>query len=949
MKKKHALLLLSISLSMPIAAQINWKTTIPSDPQTIKGVLPNGLTYYIRHNEEPKGRASFYIIRNAGSVLENDEQNGLAHFLEHMAFNGSKNFEPNELVRTLQRHSISYGGDLNAYTNHNETVYHISNAEVSDKGLIDTCLLVLHDWSYYLNLSDKEIDKERGVIMGEWRSINNAHFRMRNRIDSIIYKGSPYAIRNVIGDTTVIKTFKHQALRDFYHNWYRTDLSAIAIVGDFDAREMEKRVKDIFSPIPKATNASERFYPVIPSHENPRYVLATDKEAVVSTIIVNRIFRDPALDRTTPNTYQGVKDEYCMQFFNKIISDRINEKIQQNKSSYINAQIILHKDRLGYHSYTIGASAKDGTEAEVLKDILEENQRIMQHGFLRSEFERAVQEAVANLETSYQNREKLFSNDSYIGNYQENFLHNEGYENYEDYYKAARIVIDNITLDDINAIARKYWKKDNRSISIQGPSKATHLSEEEALAILEASDYVKTTQYDDGISEGSLISNTEVLKGAKITKIKNIPQFDAEEWTLGNGAKVVYKFVDHDKDQIAIQAFSKGGGSKVPIDKIPTKDLLNQMVSNYGIGDFDAVTAGKMLAGKNVNSSIMLSPLFEEINGSSNKKDFETAMQLLYLRFQHPRFDKTAQEAFMSRMAAIIPAFIEQPEFIIQDSLTLISYDYHPRAVASEVTKDYLSKISLKKAEEIYRDRYRDAQDFTFLIVGDIKRDSAILMAEKYIGSIPKGDRKENWTDNKMYYPDRDIEKVIEVPNENPSANVYLIHHCQMPYTYKNVYAMQIMSQILGDRCDNIIREEKGGTYGVACRGDNTKIPRNDFFLTLNFECSDKDAIELKNDLYKQIERIITKGVTEEEVRKFGDNWLKEREQGKMHNSYWTDKLLSFYELGDDFNADKNSVDIIKNMTAKDVNSFACNFFKKAKKIDLVFMPKKPEQANTKE
>lgn len=919
-----------------IAQPIDWSKKLPNDQSTLMGKLPNGITYYLRHNEEPKERASFYIIRDAGALLENDEQDGLAHFLEHMAFNGTKNFPGNTLISTLERHGISFGGNLNAYTSLNETVYNISDVPVTTPGLIDTCLLVLHDWSYYLTLDPKEIDEERGVITEEWRTRNSAGSRIFKQKAPILYKGSMLAKRDVIGNMDVIKSFKPETIRDFYHKWYRTDLEAICVVGDFDVKEMEQKIIKLFSSIPAIENPTPRPFIEIPDHEETRFVLATDKEATSSHIELLRIFRAPEFDGKGYATYADMKTNLCISFFNNMVSDRISEKIQRGEAPYTSASVSISSITRGYCAYGINATAKPHQEKEALIGVIQDNERALQHGFTQGELGRLKANTLTSLESMLKDKDKI-SNDSHAQDIKNSFLKNEANISIEDYVAAAKEIIPAITTEDVIEVARKYWKKDNRTIMISGPSEGeTHLTQAEAMDIIQNHEGKPVDAYEDQSIQGNLI-NTE-LKGAQVVKEKELKQFDATEWTLSNGAKVVYRHADYEKDNVVLKAISKGGSSLYnDFNLLPAAGNTGQFASNYGLGQYDNISLSKLLTGKKAGASVSISNLYETVNGGSTPGDFETMMQLIYMRFMEPRFDAVVHQSLIERNLIYAKQVKNQPRNIISDSIQRITSNYHPRVQL--FGEDYVNNITLERVEKVYRDRISDASDFIFYIVGNVDKDTVKEMACKYIGSIASSYRHEKWVDNKVRGPQGKVEKIISIPLEVPKSTVILSFRNEMKYNIKDSYLIDILGKILTTRYTKTIREDEGGTYGVGVSGSARKEPYNLYQMAMSFECNPDKAASLKPLLYVEVDKVIKDGVTEEELSKITLNMLKEIEQGKQHNSYWMSVLETYYQAGINMNDPKNVEDIIKNVKTKDVQKFAKRFFKNANIIDLTFSP----------
>lgn len=936
MKKHFLLLALSFFTIAGFAQPIDWNKALPADPHVVTGKLPNGITYYLRHNEEPKDRASFFIIRDAGALLENDDQNGLAHFLEHMAFNGSKNFPGNTMISTLERHGISFGGNLNAYTTQQETVYNISDVPMQDETLTDTCLLILHDWSYYLTLAADDIDKERGVITEEWRTRNNSAARIRKQQMPVLYKGSKYAVRDVIGSLDVIQNFKPETIREFYHKWYRTDLEAIVIVGDFDIAKMEEKIKNVFSSIPAIENPAPRPFYEIPSHEETYFSLATDKEATSSSVQVLRIFRDKERDGKGYVTYGDIKKSLMQNFYNGMIANRIREVVQSGKAPYVSASIGFYRMARGYYGYAITATAKPNQEKEAFEGALAEHERVFQHGFTESELDRVKTNIMASLESMLKDKDKT-TNDSYAEEMQEHFLHKEGIVYIDDYVAAVKEILPAITAQDVSGQVKTWWKADNRTILVTGPSEGvTHLAEEEARAILAANEGKEVSAYEDNSVNGSLIGQEP--ESGKIVKTKELPQFDAEEWTLSNGAKVIYRKADYEKEEVTLNAYSPGGTSLyTDIDLLPAAATLGSYVPAYGLGDYDAITFSKLLTGKQAGCRISLSSLYENIQGSSTPKDFETMMQMAYLRFVQPRFDSVTHNVQIERSRIQAKQMEGQPRKIMSDSITRISTNYNPRIQL--FNEAYVDRLTLDRMEKIYRDRFCDASDFIFFIVGNVEKEEAKAMAEKYIGAIPSSYRNEKWIDRKIRGPKGKVEKEIFIPLETPKSTVLITFEKEMKYTVKESLIAGILGDILATRYTKTIREEQGGTYGVGVRGSAAREPYNSYTMMMQFDCQPEKAAELKPLIYKEVDDIIANGVTEEELDKVVKNTLKEEEQQKAHNSYWLGTLISYYKSGINYDDPKNNEELLKKLTPKDVRKFAKKIFKNANILDITFSP----------
>ena len=935
MKKVFSLLVVLCSVIWQSAtAQTDLQAPLPQDSQTVVGKLPNGITYYLRHNEEPKERASFYIIRNAGALLENDDQNGLAHFLEHMSFNGTKNFPGKGIISTLEKYGIAFGRNINAYTTHNETVYNISSVPTTNESLLDTCLLILHDWSYYVSLEDEEIDAERGVISEEWRSRRTSGTRIQQQTFPVLFKDSKYAVRDVIGSLDVIQNFKYQTIKDFYRQWYRTDLEAIAIVGDFNVARMEQKVKELFSKIPAVENPTPRPFFDIPEHEQTYYVLGTDKEATKSSISLIRLFKDASPEEK--NTHAYIRNNLIQSFYNQMLNARISEIMQQANPPFLGGQIGFSGFVRGYNAYDISTTAKPNQEDIALETILTENERAKRFGFTENELERVKTNALARLESAYKQKDKT-NNENYIEEMKSHFLENEPMVSMDDYYHLAKSVIPTITVQEVSAKAREWNQPGNWTTIITGPSENTrHLTEAEVNAIREKVDKADIEPFEDKINATDLIS--EELPGAKITATKQLPEFDAVEWTLANGAKVIFRKADYEKDNVTLTSYSKGGTSLYDTDMLPSAENTSSFVGAFGIGDFDVIALKKLLTGKMVSSGVAINGLYESVNGSSTPKDFETLLQLTYLRFEKPRFDSTVFESILNRNRAMLPNMLKNPQKIMQDSLQLIMSNYNPRVIL--FNEDYLNRLSLEKIEQVYRDRIKDASDFTFFIVGNIDETTVKPLVEKYIGSLRSQNRKENWKDNHVRGPKGKTVKEIELQLETPKATVITQFEKELKHSVHNNVCNKIVEGILELRYTENIREKEGGTYGVDVQASSSREPYSCYSMTMSFECDPEKAEYLKSLIYKETERLTEEAPSTEEMNKVISNLLKNREQSKHHNSFWLNALYSYYISGINSADPRNYEQILNKITAKDIQKFAKTLFKEADVRDITFKPK---------
>ncbi|MCL4481485.1 MAG: insulinase family protein [Bacteroidetes bacterium] len=899
------------------------------------GKLPNGMTYYIKHNEEPKDRASFYIIQNVGALLEEDNQNGLAHFLEHMAFNGTKNFPDKGIISTLEKHGVAFGRNINAYTSFSETVYNMSDVPVTSPGLVDTCLLVLHDWSHYLLLTDKEIDLERGVITEEWRTRRTAGFRMQRAYFPVLFKGSKYAVRDVIGDSAIIKHFKYDTLRKFYHDWYRTDLQAIAIVGDINVDTVEKTIKAQFSSIPAVKNPLPRIEYEVPFHKETRYVLVKDKES--SQYSVSIYIKHPA---TKPEAKDMAyyRDQYVNELFNSMMSERISELLQKGVPPFVSGSIGFGGFVRGYNVMAISATAKPDQEDVALRAIYTEAQRVLRYGFTPGEVERAKSNMLTQIESRWKQRDKI-RNDSYVNDIKANFLSNEPLTSIDFDWMEVQKFLPTVTVEELSAKAKQWIVPENRVIIVMGPDKekVKLLTEPETLAILKEVENSDIKPYEDTKVASSLIDKP--LKGSPIIKTTPLPQFKAVEWTLANHAKVIYRLADYEKDNVLLRGISPGGSSLLPVNELASAMMLPQFVGMFGVGNFDATTLKKMLTGKNVGLGIGLSKLNESVSGSAAPKDFETLMQLLYLQFEQPRFDKEAFQAMKSRYAAMVANLSNNPQKVIGDSLSMILTSHNKRTKL--LTPAMVEEISLDQMEKIYRDRIEDAGDFTFFIIGNIEEAKVKPLVEKYIGSLTDLPRTEKWKDNNILGPKGKTVLEIPIPMQVNKATVVVYYKKIDTYNPRTNLMLDILSGVLRLRYTEEIREKEGGTYGVSVMESNVHYPKEEKSLEMMFDADPERSAHLKSILYSEIDKIVANGPTAEDLDKVVKNLMKDREQAKLHNSYWMNTLADYYQNKINPDAPENFEKILGGVTREEVKKFAAGFFKTADLVDVVFLPAK--------
>lgn len=920
-------------ISMPT---LTAQETLSIDPELRKGVLPNGITYYIRHNEEPKDRASFYIMQNVGALLENEDQNGLAHFLEHMAFNGTENFPGKGVINTLQTYGVEFGRNLNAYTSFDETVYNIS--EVPNKeGMMDTCLLILHDWCNYLELKEEEIDAERGVITEEWRTRRTSSRRLWNGQVNYLLKDSKYTERDVIGSLDVINHHEYQTLRNFYHDWYRTDLQGIAVVGDFDVDVMEAKIKALFSPIPAVENALERYTVKVPYNEEPIFGLVTDKEATSNSLTIS--FKQPETANEDKD-FSYYRKNIASALYSQMFSVRMQEIMQQENPPFLGGYSAYNEFLNGVDLYYIAAEAHENKEREALTTIMTENERVRRFGFTEGELERAKLNYMSSMESVYKQREKI-SNDKYAKEYVRNYLDNEPIPGIEKEMEYTQTLLPQITAEEINKLAKEWISYKHMVITVSGSEKEgiTHLNQEEAFAIIDEVRNAEIMAYEDETANVTLLA--EIPKGSKVKKTKQLEVLGAEEWTLKNGTKVVYRFSDIEKDRVYLQAISQGGTSLYDIADLPSAQMAD-MAGDFGIGQFDPTTLQKVLAGKQANVSAEISGLSEKASGASTVKDVETMFQLLYMTFEQPRFDESIYNSKKTQMEHYLANKANNPDAIKADKKTLILSDNHPRSMV--FNEEFLAQVSLEKMEKIYKERFADGNDFTFFITGNISKEELQPLVETYIGGISVLKGSEKWVDNKVSMPEGVLKKEISIALEVPKTTVSITYgDADVDYSPENILYSKLLGDVLDIRYMEKVREEAGGTYGVGVNCWVNQYPSNEGTLAIGFDCDPEKADELIPIIYQELNRIIEEGPTQEDLDKVLVTVAKNRKQVFEKNAFWLQAMKSHYWSNMDIVSPSYKEDIIDTVTPLDIQNFAKELKEKSELVELKFTPEVKE------
>ncbi len=920
------------------AAMQQMMQQLPTDPQTKMGTLPNGLTYYIRHNEYPKGQANFYIAQKVGSVLEEDDQRGLAHFLEHMCFNGTKNFPGNQVIKYLESIGVKFGAQLNAYTSIDETVYNINNVPTAREATIDSVLLILHDWSHDLTLDPKEIDKERGVIHEEWRSRSSASMRIYERQLPKLMSGARPGNRLPIGTMEVVDNFKPEALRAYYEKWYRPDQQAIIVVGDLDVARTEVQIKKFFEPIEMPANAAEREYFGVPDNAEPIVATDKDKEQTIGVIMVMNKHEQSIPDEMK-NTVPGMAGSVMLGMAQTMMNNRLAEMTQKPETPFLQAGVedgifILAKRAWAFNAQIV---PKEGQLDEAMKAVMAEVYRAAKFGFTATEFQRTRSEFLSRIESVYQNRDKRES-DSYVQECVQHFLNNEPMPGIEMEYQLYNALMPQLSVEAVNQVFSQLVSLNDSNLVIlaMNPEKEGYVqpTEEQLLANVHAAQQMELTAYVDNVKNEPLIS--QLPAAGSIVK-ESDKKFGFKELQLSNGVKVYMKKTDYKDNEIIMNAYSKGGTGRYPLEDKYTLSLLGTYINASGLGNFTSTELSKALAGVQAGCSPSLGELSEGLNGHCVPKDIRTLFELAYLHFQPLHRDDEAVASALSSLRQQLHNRHINPMTALQDSIQYTLYGHHPRLVIME--EEDVDKASYDRALEIYADRFADASDFSFYFIGNLDEDSIRTYACQYLANLPTVKRADKQIENGL-----DIQKGIREnrfvqKQEQPQCIALVAAFAKAKNERVQKLAADFLGQVLSTRYLDTIREEMGAAYSVQANCGVGRAHLKEYRATLQVVLPVKpemcdDALKAAEDI---LQDLIKNGVKDEELNKIKEHELKNLDEAERLNSAWMGWFRTYNEDGID--AYTNMKQSIQNITSKDIVKMAKQILAAKNKMTVVMLP----------
>ncbi len=905
--------------------------TIPVDPQITTGRFENGLRYYLRTNKKPEKRAELRLVVNAGSILEERDQSGLAHFVEHMAFNGTKNFPKQETVKFLESIGMRFGPSVNAFTSFDETVYMLE-VPTDKPEVLEKAFLILEDWAHNVSFDPDEIDKERGVITEEWRLRRGAGARMQDKQFPILLKGSRYAERLPIGDMEVIQSFKHERLKQFYTDWYRPELMAVVAVGDFDKAAIEALIRKHFETIPKSAATKLRPSYNVPDHPGTLYAIATDKEASSTSVAVYS--KMPHRDQTTVGAYRR---QIVERLFSGMLSARFSEMAQKPDAPFLGAGAGRGQFVRTAEISTLSAGVKEDGIERGLEALFTEAERVVRFGFTETELDRQKRNIMRGLERAVAEKENQPSA-PLADEYTRNFTDQEPIPGIE--YEAALHArfLPEITLAEINALAKEWVPDRNRVVLVNAPEKPglTVPDEAKLSAVITSAVRKDLTAYVDAVGTRPLLD--PLPTPSAVTKTAVEEAYGITEWELANGVKVVLTPTTFKEDDVVFRAFSPGGTSLASDADFVPASTAAQVISRSGLSTFSAVELQKMLTGKVASARPFIGETEEGLQGSASRKDLETMFQLIYLTFTQPRADPEMFNVIITATKSALANQQASPEFAFAEALNDILSQKHPRA--RMMSLELVEQMNLDKSLAFYKDRFSDASDFTFVFVGSFDVAAMKPLVERYLGGLPVTHRKETWKDVGVKRPTGVIEKRVDKGME-PKSRAQLVFSGPFEYEQMPRVVIRAMAQALEIRLRESLREDLGGTYSVSASANYSKIPREEYSITIGFGSSPDRTEELVKGVFKEIEQFKTAGPTDKQVADVKETFLRDQETNMKQNGYLLTQIAVRYQYAEDLDSLFNLGEYYNKIDAAMIRDAARAYLKNDNFVKVTLFPEK--------
>ncbi|MEF9985710.1 MAG: insulinase family protein [Bacteroidales bacterium] len=938
MTKKFLFLMAFLSISvMYCFGQVNPQAPLELDKNVRYGKLDNGLTYYIMHNEKPAKRADFYIVTNVGAIQETPAQDGLAHFLEHMCLNGSKNFPGKGIISYMESIGCKFGENINAGTGVEQTSYMLNNVPVIREGIIDSSLLVLNDYAAYVTNDPKEIDEERGVILEEKRTRDTYQWRMSVAVKKAIFKGSKYADCSIIGTEENLSTFKPQELQNFYKTWYRPDMQAIIVVGDIDVNAVEGKIKTLFSTLPKAQNPKPKDVITIPDNKEPIISIFTDKELNATQVTLYM------KNQPMPKEYRALGVSFLNTLMQKLISGMLNERLD-DISKIENAPFLGAGTQFGAICNTMdvflaGVQAKDGEGVTAFKALLVELEKAKKFGFTQDEYDRAKTNVLRSFESAKENAASR-QNGQLVQPLVSHFTSSWPYTTPEYDYTTAKAYLDMVPLVAINQSLPQLFRDDNMVVTFNAPQKEGLVTPVEK-DFVDAIAYAKSAEIKAPVATVSNepLLDATALKGSAVKKTAP-GKFGTTVWTLANGIEVIVKPTEYKKDQVIIKTVSNGGKSILPVELLPSieKNIFQIYLQNAGISKFSSTQLNKMLTGKVASAVPYLSQLEQGVLANGSPKDLETIMQLIYLNYTAPRCDAKEFEVGFNQIKAVLPNMMKQPDFFYSVQLQRAMANGNARMPILD--NELISKISIDNIKKALGISFADAVGTKVYITGNVNLDVLKPLVEKYIGSLPvKAKKAAMWIDQNLDLPKGIVDKTFDFEMQTAKTTVGLVYSGLIAKNIENDILMAAATNVLDQTYTKTIREDEGGTYGVSVQGVISGLPKEDFYLLLHFDTEFAKSKKLIEMAKQGLVDISTKGPNVEYVTKARENLIKAFPEKQIQNGYWAGIVYEYYSHNKD-NYTNYIETVNKIVTPENIQKFIKQMIDQNNRLDVIMNPK---------
>ena len=914
------------------------QNALPNDPAVKVGKLDNGMTYYIRHNDKPAQRAEFYLATHVGAIQETPDQDGLAHFLEHMCFNGLKNLPGKQMLEYLQSIGAEFGRNINASTGVESTQYMLNNIPVTREGIIDTCLLVMHDYSHFVLNEQEEIDNERGVIIEERRTRRNASWRMYEQNKQYMYKGSKFADCSLIGSQENLETFKRESLVNFYETWYRPDNQALIVVGDIDPDQILTKIQKLFADIPAPVNPKAKDVIKIPDNAEPIVGVVTDPESPNSEVTI--LWKSEPLPREFNNTDVAFLTEMIKDIVGGVMNERFQEITSKSDAPFLNGALMCSRICETCDVVLGDVAFKEGQVEPALKAFYTEVEKMKRYGFSDAEVQRAKDDILSRYERRASAADSR-KNSEFIQPLISNFFNNTPYMEPATEYQLAKSIMQMVPAAAINQVVGQLITDENMVILYNGPKKEglADPTEEQLLGIISA---VKASEIAANAEEKieTEFVNPASLKGGKVKKTAQLVK-GITEWTLSNGVKVAFLPTEYKKDQVLIRLVMDGGQSLISTADLPSfeSNVWSLFQSNTGVSKFNSSTTSKMLSGKQVNISPYISAIRHGISGSCQPKDLETALQLLYLNFVDPRFDADEYNVGKQQIAAVLPNLLNTPNFKFQQEFMKTLYGGNPRNIV--IDEDVLAKADVKVAERNYRKLFKNAAGAKVFIVGNVDPETLKPLVEKYIGSLPKGCKALKWKDTGERFAQGVVVNDFKVDMQTPKNTVLQVYNNYgVKYSVAEEVNLDAAKFILDMIYTETLRESEGGTYGASVSTSIQKYPVDQALIQVYFDTNPSSSDKLRKLALDGLKKLAQEGPTEEQMTRVTENFKKNIPESRIQNSHWMDEISCYYNYnGMDYDAEYEAA--VKALSAEGIRNAVASVLASGNEIEVVMGPDK--------